>query len=67
MVRGLAMAGTVHAVGVRFLTPSSIIAGRRAKQLLESLGEKYDVYELDQMDDGSDWQVSSQLPVYPAE
>ncbi|KAG0662128.1 hypothetical protein C6P46_003521 [Rhodotorula mucilaginosa] len=30
---------------------------RRAKQLLESLGEKYDVYELDQMDDGSDWQA----------
>ncbi|BGP55871.1 hypothetical protein JCM8202_002296 [Rhodotorula sphaerocarpa] len=30
---------------------------RRAKQLLDSLDEKYDVYELDQMDEGSDWQA----------
>lgn len=43
----------------RLLTLVFHLAGRRAKQLLESLGEKYDVYELDQMDDGSDWQVST--------
>ncbi|BGP40562.1 Glutaredoxin [Rhodotorula kratochvilovae] len=29
---------------------------RRAKQLLKDLGEDYDVYELDQMDEGDDWQ-----------
>ncbi|GAA5970292.1 hypothetical protein JCM21900_001032 [Sporobolomyces salmonicolor] len=29
---------------------------RKAKQLLQSLGEEFDVYELDQMDEGGDWQ-----------
>lgn len=32
-------------------------AGKKAKSLLESLGEKAAVFELDQMDEGSDWQV----------
>ncbi|GAA6051451.1 hypothetical protein NBRC10513_000405 [Rhodotorula toruloides] len=29
---------------------------RRAKQILKDAGEDFDVYELDQMDEGSEWQ-----------
>ncbi|BGP25084.1 Glutaredoxin [Rhodotorula toruloides] len=30
--------------------------GRRAKQILKDAGEDFDVYELDQMDEGFEWQ-----------
>lgn len=38
------------------------IAGKKAKTLLESLGETAAVFELDQMDEGSDWQVRPPFP-----
>lgn len=39
------------------LTPLSSVQCKKAKALLESLSADAKVYELDEMDEGSDWQV----------